>query len=65
MFKKLKKDSYNHKGWLQSDHFIKRALAVLGYYLSGVMIIYAFMAVTMIGIALIAIVIGLVWELVF
>lgn len=28
-----KSDTYSHKGWLNSDSFIKRCFAVYGYYL--------------------------------
>ncbi|GEM_PF-5687850 len=28
-------DKYNYKGWLNSDSFIKRVIAVNGYFLVG------------------------------
>ena len=30
-----KEDTYSYKGWLNSDRFIKRAFAVLGYGIMG------------------------------
>ena len=35
-----KKDTFSYKGWLNSDHFLKRAFAVVGYYFVGGMLIY-------------------------
>ncbi|HFC36078.1 MAG TPA: hypothetical protein ENJ49_00170 [Candidatus Moranbacteria bacterium] len=32
---KHKKETYGYKGWLISDSFIKRVLAITGYYLVG------------------------------
>ncbi len=34
-------DTHSYKGWLNSDSFIKRALAVIGYSTVGTLIIYA------------------------
>lgn len=45
---KQKVDTYNHKGWLNSDHFLKRAFAILGHYVVAILIIYGIL----IGIAL-------------
>ena len=33
-------DTYSYKGWLISDKFLKRALAVLGYSIVGTLVIY-------------------------
>lgn len=33
-------DTYSHKGWLVSDSFLKRALAVFGYNLVAGLIIW-------------------------
>lgn len=40
----MKQDNHNYKGWLNSDHFIKRAMATLGYATIAYLIIYAGMA---------------------
>ena len=40
MSKKLKEDSHSYKGWLNSDSFIKRAFAILGYSFVPWLIIY-------------------------
>ncbi len=34
-------DTHSYKGWLNSDSFLKRALAVIGYSTVGTLIIYA------------------------
>ena len=34
-----KEDTYSYKGWLVSDSFMKRALAITGYALFGQLII--------------------------
>ncbi len=34
-----KKDTYSYKGWLNSDEFLKRAFAVLGYSLVAQLIV--------------------------
>ncbi len=31
MDRKNKEDTYSYRGWLNSDRFIKRAFAILGY----------------------------------
>ena len=38
--KKLKKETHSYKGWLNSDSFLKRAFAHLGYQTVAVLIIY-------------------------
>lgn len=35
----MKKENYNYQGWLISDSFIKRSLAVVGYYTTGSILI--------------------------
>ena len=35
-----KKDTHNYKGWLNSDNFLKRAFAILGYSTVASLIIY-------------------------
>lgn len=37
---KKKKDTYSYKGWLVSDYFWKRALAIFGYHMAITAIIY-------------------------
>ncbi len=37
---KRSKETYSYKGWLNSDCFFKRALAVVGYSMIGTFIIY-------------------------
>lgn len=39
------KDTYSYKGWLQSDHFLKRAFAIFGYQLVAGLIIQAVLIV--------------------
>jgi hypothetical protein len=38
-------DTFNYKGWLISDSFIKRALAVLGYSIVGQFFIFIIIVV--------------------
>jgi len=35
-----KEDKHEYKGWLNSDSFIKRAIAVVGYSLIGQLLIF-------------------------
>jgi hypothetical protein len=37
---KKEKDTYSYVGWLSSDNFVKRALAIFGYGIMGLAIIY-------------------------
>ncbi len=37
---KKNKDTYSYQGWLNSDSFLKRALAVTGYSIVGTLIGY-------------------------
>ena len=39
------KDTYSHKGWLTSDRFYKRALAVFGYNVATTLSIYIAVAI--------------------
>jgi hypothetical protein len=50
--KKAKKDTYSYKGWLVSDRFVKRALAVLGYQMVAALIIYGIIFVLIIILAI-------------
>jgi|GEM_PF-4242297 len=34
-----KNDTHSYRGWLSSDHFYKRALAIFGYSLAGQLLI--------------------------
>ena len=36
----MKEDTYSYKGWLNSDHFLKRAFAILGYGSVATLILY-------------------------
>ena len=36
----MAEDKYRYKGWLNSDNFLKRCLAVVGYGTVGSLIIY-------------------------
>jgi len=33
-------DTYSYVGWLNSDRFLKRAFAVLGYYFVAALLVY-------------------------
>lgn len=48
------KDTYSYKGWLNSDSFLKRAFAVLGYYsvASIILVIILFICDLLLGINL-------------
>jgi len=52
--KSTKKETYSYKGWLNSDSFLKRAFAVLGYQSVGVLVIYGVFLV-------IAIILGIIF----
>lgn len=39
--KAKKEDTYSYEGWLNSDNFLKRALAVVGYSAVGSLFVYA------------------------
>ena len=36
----MKNDTNSYKGWLNSDYFLKRILAVFGYQTLGLILIY-------------------------
>jgi len=40
MVKKQSTDTHSYKGWLNSDSFLKRAFASLGYQVTATAIIY-------------------------
>ncbi|MBS3054382.1 MAG: hypothetical protein J4431_02495 [Candidatus Aenigmarchaeota archaeon] len=40
MPRKPREDTHSYRGWLNSDSFVKRALAVVGYNLAGSLVIY-------------------------
>ncbi len=41
-------DSYNYKGWMTSDFFLKRAIGTLLYVFVGQIIVVIFVAILMI-----------------
>lgn len=43
-------DTYSYKGWLNSDSFLKRALAVWGYYFVANLIIGVVVSIAMLGV---------------
>ena len=56
MSKKVKKDTYSYKGWLNSDSFLKRSFAICGYSTIPILIIYGIiLAIVLIFVALNAI----------
>jgi hypothetical protein len=55
---KTKADTYSYKGWLNSDHFLKRAFAVLGHYMVAALIIYG----VLLGVILILFIIGAIFS---
>ena len=59
MAKKHEEDTYSYKGWLNSDSFFKRMLAIMGYSMVGGMLIYAAMFALLLVIFLIAAIVGL------
>jgi len=59
MVKKV--DKNNYKGWLNSDKFLKRAFAILGYSTVANLIIYGIIIIIALLIMLIAIVLGLLF----
>ncbi len=40
MVAKKKEDTYSYKGWLNSDSFLKRAFAIMGYQSVAILIVY-------------------------
>lgn len=54
-------DTYSHRGWVNSDYFLKRAFGVMLYNMCGVLIIYGIILVTIIIlIVMIAIIFGII-----
>jgi hypothetical protein len=50
-----KEETYSYKGWLNSDSFWKRSLAVVGYSFVGTFIIYGLIALaTLLGVFTVA-----------
>jgi hypothetical protein len=57
---KKKEDTHSYKGWLNSDSFWKRAVAVFGYNIVGYfIIIIIFLAIIFIPLIIISFVTGL------
>jgi len=50
----MKKDTYSYQGWLNSDSFLKRTLAITGYSIVGTLLIYVAILVVILLIALIS-----------
>jgi len=50
-------DTYSYKGWLFSDFFYKRALAVLGYHIVAQIMIALFFSVIILAVILLGIII--------
>ncbi len=48
-----KNDTYSYKGWLISDSFLKRVLAVIGYHIVGQLLISAIIFIVMIFIMIV------------
>jgi len=53
-----KKDTHSYKGWLNSDNFVKRCFATLGYQTVAVLIIYGVMLGLMLLAGVFALVVG-------
>lgn len=51
----MKNENYSYQGWLISNSFIKRALAVVGYYIIGSILIYL---ILLIPVLLLIVIIG-------
>lgn len=58
MAKKQSEDTYSYKGWLVSDSFLKRMLAIMGYNMVGGMIIYGIMFLFLLLIVFLAAIVG-------
>jgi hypothetical protein len=50
--KEKKQDTYSYKGWLNSDFFWKRIMAVYGHYILGGLAVVACLIVAMFTITL-------------
>lgn len=59
--KNNKVDTYSYKGWLNSDSFLKRAFAVVGYQFAASLIFYA----VILGMALVFGLLGFIFSLIF
>ena len=49
----VKKETYSYKGWLNSDSFLKRSFASLGYQFVATLIIYFALVIVVIIFAII------------
>ncbi|HIH25396.1 hypothetical protein J4476_01570 [Candidatus Woesearchaeota archaeon] len=49
----VKKETYSYKGWLNSDSFLKRSFACLGYQFVATLIIYFALVIVVIIFAII------------
>ena len=59
--KKSKEDTYSYKGWLNSDSFVKRAFAVLGYNWVAILMAYGIILGVILVFALLFGLIGLIF----
>ena len=57
----MKNDTNSYKGWLNSDYFLKRTLAILGYQTVGIILIYVAGGAFIFVLALIALAAGVVF----
>ena len=50
-------DTHSYKGWLNSDRFIKRALAVLGYSTIGQLVVFVpvYLVIVIIALVIVAV----------
>lgn len=49
-------DTYSYKGWLNSDNFLKRVFAIMGYGIVGQLIIYLAIFTLVMVVGLVAVV---------
>ena len=57
----MKNDTNSYKGWLNSDYFLKRILAVLWYSVLGTIFIYVATGASILVVLLIALAAGVVF----
>jgi hypothetical protein len=60
MAKKQGEDTYSYKGWIISDSFFKRMLAIMGYNMVGGLLIYAVFFILLLIIIFLAAIVGFV-----
>jgi hypothetical protein len=53
-------DTFSYKGWLISDNFLKRAMAVVGYQFIGTIVLYLLLVA---AVFIIAFIVGFVGSL--